>query len=92
MLGAPSTGYTRGAMVAFRVVPGLLFSRGVAEAAGSKLLSHGRERAAGLGFSRAKAFTDTLVGGDGGGVIGVSFSPLGVPLWSTMPGITGSSG
>jgi len=32
------------------------------------------------------------VGGDGGGVIGVSFSPLGVPLWSTMPGITGSSG
>ena len=61
-------------------MPGLLFSRGVAEAAGSKLLSHGRERAAGMGFSRAKAFTDTLVGGDGGGALVASFFLLGAPL------------
>jgi hypothetical protein len=86
VLGAPSTGYACGAMVALRVVPGLLFSRGVAKAAGSELLSHGRECAAGLGFSQAKAFTNTSVGGDGGGVI----FPVGGPLSSTLPGSTGS--
>ena len=78
--------------MALRVVPGLLFGRGVVEAAGSKLLSHGRERAAGLGFSRAKAFTDTPVGGDGGGVLEALFLALGVPLWSTLPCSKGSSG
>ena len=73
-------------------MPGLVFGRGIAEAVGSELQSHGHEHAAGMGFSRAKAFTDTPVGGDGGVILGALFSPWGVPLWSTMPGITGSSG
>ena len=89
VLGAPSTGHACGALVALRAVPGLLFGKGIAEAAGSELLSHDHERAAGMGFSRAKAFTDTSVGG---GILGASFSPLGVPLWSTLPCSMGSSG
>jgi hypothetical protein len=92
VLGTPSTRYACGAMVALRVVPSLLFGRCIAEAAGSEQLPHGRERAAGMRFSRAKAFTDTSVSGDGGVIIGASFSLLGVPLWSTMPGSTGVLG
>ena len=86
------TPHACGAMVVLQVVLGLLFGRGIAEAAGSELLLHGRERAAGMWFNRAKAFTDTPVGGDGGGVLEALFLALGVPLWSTLPCSKGSSG
>ena len=39
-----------------------------------------QERVAGMVLSRAKAFTDDFVGGDGGGALVVSFSLLGAPL------------
>ena len=40
----------------------------------------GQELAAGMVLSRAKAFTDAFVGGDGGGALVVPFSLLGAPL------------
>ena len=41
---------------------------------------HGHVVAAGMVLSRAKAFTDTFVGGNGGGALVASFSLLGAPL------------
>jgi len=44
----------------------------------------GQELVAGKVLSRAKAFTDAFVGGDGGGVLVAPFSLLGAPLRGTM--------
>ena len=86
------TGHACGAMVVLQVVLGLHFGRGIAEAAGSELLLHGRERAAGMRFNRAKAFTDTPVGGDGGGVLEALFLALGCPCGVPCPVARGPRG
>ena len=44
----------------------------------------GQEHAAGMVLSRAKAFTDAFVGGDGGGAFVATFSLLGAPLRGSM--------
>ena len=44
----------------------------------------GQDHAAGRVLSRAKAFIDIFVGGDGGGALVVSFSQLGEPLGGTV--------
>ena len=44
----------------------------------------GQDRAAGIVLSRAKAFTDIFVGGDGGGTLMAPFSLLGAPLGGTV--------
>ena len=52
---------------------------GVAEAGGSGLRALPK-LVAGIVLSLAKVFTDTFVGGDGGGALVVPFSLLGAPL------------
>lgn len=74
--GALALVFACGAMVVFRTVPGLLHGKGIAEVEGSVLLSHARERATGLGLSRAKACINIPVGGDGDDALGASF-----PYW-----------
>jgi hypothetical protein len=44
----------------------------------------GQELAAGMVLSRAKAFTDTFVGGNGGGALVAPFSLLGASLLGIM--------
>ena len=44
----------------------------------------GQDRAVGMVLSRVKAFTDTFVGGDGGGALVAPFSQLGAPLGGTI--------
>ena len=44
----------------------------------------GQERVAGMVLSQARAFTDTFVGGDGGGALVAPFSLLGAPLGGTI--------
>ena len=43
-----------------------------------------QDRAVGMVLSRVKAFTDTFVGGDGGGALVAPFSLLGAPLGGTI--------
>lgn len=44
----------------------------------------GQVCAASMVLSWAKAFTDAFVGGNGGGILVASFSPLGAPLRGIM--------
>lgn len=74
--GAPTLVFAYGAMIVFWAMSGLLHGRGVAKVEGSVLLSHAHERAARLGFSRAKACIDIPVGGDGDDTLGALF-----PYW-----------
>ena len=55
------------------------FGGGVAEGEGVGY-GLGQELAAGMVLSRAKAFTDAFVSGDGGGALVASFFLLGAPL------------
>jgi hypothetical protein len=70
---------------------GLLLLQGCCGGGGGVLL-FGVICVSGLGFCRAKAFTDISVGSNGDGVLRMSFSLLGAPLWSSLPRSTGLSG
>lgn len=85
LLGAPALVFACDAMVAFQAVSGLLPGRGIVEVEGTVLLSLTHERAARLGFSRAKACINIHVGGD---ALGVSF-PRWVIIVSTLSCCTG---
>jgi hypothetical protein len=88
---SPTLGFAYGVMVALRAAPGIFSCKDVAEALGV-WCCHRVVCVAGLGFSRAKTFNDKSVGGNGGGVLGTSFSLLGASLWSSLPSSTGFSG
>jgi hypothetical protein len=64
----------------FRMCPVIFPAEALRKQRGAELLLLVCECATNLVLIRAKAFTDTLVGGSSDDAFGVSFSPLGAPL------------